>query len=109
MSQFHYRAYNTAGETISGSIEADSLSALDARLRSAGVWLLEAREGGVVAATTFFSVYNRFFVFLFVRGLFLFDILMFLSTFLNIYWPFSDSYWFFDRSYWPFICSSAFF
>jgi type IV pilus assembly protein PilC len=45
MSQFHYRALNASGEAIAGTVEADSPSALEARLREAGAWLLEAREG----------------------------------------------------------------
>jgi type IV pilus assembly protein PilC len=46
MSLFHYRAYDTAGETITGALEADSRSTLETRLRAAGIWLLEAREHG---------------------------------------------------------------
>lgn len=45
MSLYHYRAYSATGETISGALEADSLSTLEARLRAAGSWLIEAREG----------------------------------------------------------------
>ena len=40
MSLFHYRAYDTAGETITGALEADSKSTLETRLRAAGIWLL---------------------------------------------------------------------
>ncbi len=52
MSLFHYKAFSSSGEAVSGAIEADSLAVLEARLRSAGVWLLEAREhgAGLVAA-----------------------------------------------------------
>ena len=46
MSLFHYKAYDAAGTTISGALEADSLSTLENRLRATGVWLLEAREHG---------------------------------------------------------------
>ncbi|RKX35568.1 MAG: hypothetical protein DRP71_03275 [Verrucomicrobia bacterium] len=46
MSLFHYRAYDAAGETITGALEADSRSTLETRLRAAGVWMLEAREHG---------------------------------------------------------------
>ncbi len=46
MSLFHYRAYNAAGETVQGAVEADSLGALENRLRTAGVWLLDARDAG---------------------------------------------------------------
>jgi type II secretory pathway component PulF len=49
MSLFHYRAFNAAGETISGALEADSLTTLEARLRGAEVWLLDAREGDAAA------------------------------------------------------------
>ncbi len=52
MSAFHYRAYNASGQTISGVLEAESVTTLEARLRSAGVWLLEAREGAVLAEAT---------------------------------------------------------
>jgi type II secretory pathway component PulF len=45
MSAFHYRAYNASGQTISGVLEAESVTTLEARLRTAGVWLLEAKEG----------------------------------------------------------------
>src|SRR3954470_18878461 len=45
MSMFHYRAYDAAGKTVSGSLEADSLSSVETRLRNAGIWLLEAKEG----------------------------------------------------------------
>lgn len=50
MSTFHYRAYNAAGETVTGAIDSSSLTTLEARLRSAGLWLLEARAGGAVAS-----------------------------------------------------------
>lgn len=50
MSLFHYKAYNPAGEMISGALEAESVPALEARLRTAGSWLLEARTEGEVAA-----------------------------------------------------------
>jgi len=46
MSLFHYRAFDAAGETITGSLEADSLLTLENRLRAVGAWLLEAREHG---------------------------------------------------------------
>lgn len=45
MSMFQYRAYDAAGKAVTGSLEADSLTAVEARLRNAGIWLLEAREG----------------------------------------------------------------
>jgi len=50
MSLFHYKAYNASGQAISGALEADSLTTLETRLKSAGVWLLDAREGGAVTA-----------------------------------------------------------
>lgn len=50
MSLFHYRAFNAAGETISGALEAESMATLETRLRTAEVWLLEAREGGTAVA-----------------------------------------------------------
>jgi type II secretory pathway component PulF len=46
MSLFHYKAYDAAGATTSGALEADSLTTLENRLRDAGFWLLEAREHG---------------------------------------------------------------
>jgi type II secretory pathway component PulF len=49
MSVFHYRALNAAGKSVTGALEADSLNTLEMRLKSAGVWLLEAKEGGVLA------------------------------------------------------------
>jgi type II secretory pathway component PulF len=49
MSVFHYKAYNAAGQTVSGAIEADNVTTLENRLRLADVWLLEAREGAAVA------------------------------------------------------------
>ena len=49
MSVFYYRAYNANGQTVSGALEADSLGTLESRLRTAGVWLLEAREGASLA------------------------------------------------------------
>jgi type II secretory pathway component PulF len=51
MSAFHYRAYNASGQTISGVLEADSVTTLEARLRTAGVWLLEAKEGAALAGS----------------------------------------------------------
>ena len=46
MSLFHYKAYDAAGATINGALEADSLATLEGRLRATGFWLLEAREHG---------------------------------------------------------------
>jgi type IV pilus assembly protein PilC len=51
MSAFHYRAYNAAGQTITGVLEADSISTVETRLRAAGVWLLEAKEGASLTAS----------------------------------------------------------
>lgn len=49
MSLYHYRAYNAAGETVTGALEADGLLTVETRLRNTGLWLLEAKEGeGVV-------------------------------------------------------------
>jgi type IV pilus assembly protein PilC len=45
MSVFSYRAYDAAGHITSGSLEADSVAALENRLRTAGIWMLEASEG----------------------------------------------------------------
>lgn len=44
MSVYHFRAYNSDGQTISGALEADSLTTLESRLRTNGSWLIEARE-----------------------------------------------------------------
>lgn len=46
MSLYRYRAYNSTGQTVSGALEADSLMTLESRLRSAGSWLIDAREAG---------------------------------------------------------------
>jgi type IV pilus assembly protein PilC len=46
MSLFHYRAFGSTGEAITGALEADSVPILEARLRTAGIWLIEAREHG---------------------------------------------------------------
>jgi len=45
MSLYHYRAYNATGQTVSGAVEADGLLMVETRLRSTGLWLLEAKEG----------------------------------------------------------------
>ena len=45
MSVYHYSAYDAAGKTVTGSLEADSIGSVEARLRSAGIWLMEAKEG----------------------------------------------------------------
>ncbi|RME68796.1 MAG: type II secretion system F family protein [Verrucomicrobia bacterium] len=52
MALFHYRAYNAAGETISGFLEADSVSTLEARLRAAGNWLLDAEASSRAVTDT---------------------------------------------------------
>jgi type IV pilus assembly protein PilC len=49
MSTYHYRAYNADGETVTGALDTSSLGTLEARLRTAGLWLLDAREGGAGA------------------------------------------------------------
>ena len=49
MAAFHYRAYNAAGQTITGVVEADSIGTVETRLRTAGIWLLEAKEGASLA------------------------------------------------------------
>ncbi len=48
MSLYHYRAYNSTGDAVSGTLEADSVATLDTRLRSAGSWLIEAKEGAAI-------------------------------------------------------------
>src|SRR4051812_9882295 len=50
MSIFHYRAYDAAGKSITGSLEADSVGMVESRLRQAGIWLLEAKEGAAFSA-----------------------------------------------------------
>ncbi|HTO04466.1 MAG TPA: type II secretion system F family protein, partial [Opitutus sp.] len=50
MSVFHYRALNATGKPVSGALEAESVSSLEMRLKAAGVWLLDAREGAAMAA-----------------------------------------------------------
>ena len=50
MSVYRYRAYNSAGQTVSGALEADSLATLESRLRTAGSWLIDARESGSTEA-----------------------------------------------------------
>ena len=51
MSLYSYRAYNAAGQVTSGSLEAESLDALEKNLRTAGIWLLEATEGRLARRT----------------------------------------------------------
>lgn len=51
MSVYSYRAYNAAGQVTSGSLEAESLDALEKSLRAAGIWLLEATEGRIARRT----------------------------------------------------------
>lgn len=53
MSMYHYRAYNAAGQTVSGAVEADGLIMLENRLRGTGLWLLEAKEGGEEVSAEF--------------------------------------------------------
>ncbi len=50
MSMYRYRAYNATGQIVHGAIEADSILVAENRLRAAGIWLLEAREGNAVEA-----------------------------------------------------------
>jgi type II secretory pathway component PulF len=50
MSVFHYRALNAVGKPVAGALEADSLGSLETRLRTGGVWLLEAKEGAALAS-----------------------------------------------------------
>ena len=45
MSMYNYRAYDAGGKTITGTLEADSVSSVEAQLRAAGIWLLETKEG----------------------------------------------------------------
>lgn len=45
MRAYSYRAYNATGQVTTGSLEADSIETLENRLRAAGIWLLEAKEG----------------------------------------------------------------
>lgn len=45
MSMYRYRAYNSTGEIVYGAIEADSVIIAENRLRSSGIWMLEAKEG----------------------------------------------------------------
>ncbi len=45
MSMFQYRAYDAAGKTVTGSLEADNITAVETRLKNAGIWLLDAKEG----------------------------------------------------------------
>ena len=45
MSIYHYRAYDAAGKAVTGSLEAESLSVVEAKLRGVGIWMLEAKEG----------------------------------------------------------------
>lgn len=52
MSLFHYKAYSPTGEMISGALEAESLPALETRLRLAGSWLLDVRTDGQPISST---------------------------------------------------------
>ena len=49
MSVFHYRAFDATGKSVAGALEADNVNSLEGRLKAAGIWLLEAREGAAVA------------------------------------------------------------
>jgi type II secretory pathway component PulF len=48
MSVYRYRAYNATGAVVTGTVEADSVPTLEARLRNAGVWLIDAQDGAVI-------------------------------------------------------------
>ena len=48
MSVFHYRALSATGKAVTGALEADSIGTLETRLKTAGVWLLEAKEGAAL-------------------------------------------------------------
>ncbi len=50
MSFYRYRACNSAGENLTGAAEAENVSALENRLRGAGIWLLEAHESQAARA-----------------------------------------------------------
>lgn len=52
MSVFHYKAYNASGDAVTGALEAENLVTLEARLKAAGIWLLDAREGAALAASS---------------------------------------------------------
>ena len=56
MSVYHYRAYNSAGHTVSGVLEADGLLTVETRLRGTGLWLLEAKEGEGIASVEFSNI-----------------------------------------------------
>jgi len=45
MSMYQYRAYNATGKVVYGAIEADDLIVAENRLRAAGIWMLDAKEG----------------------------------------------------------------
>jgi len=49
MSVFHYRAFDAAGKSVAGALEADSISTLETKLKTAGIWLLEAKQGAALA------------------------------------------------------------
>lgn len=48
MGMFHYRALDAGGKTITGALAADNLGSLETRLRSGGIWLLDAKEGAAL-------------------------------------------------------------
>jgi type II secretory pathway component PulF len=50
MSLFRYRALNSAGRTVSGTLEADDLRTVEKHLRNAGIWLLDAEAGAEAVA-----------------------------------------------------------
>jgi len=56
MSIYRYRAYNTAGEVTHGAIEADSPAVAETRLRAAGLWMLDAREGSAAVTGETYSI-----------------------------------------------------
>jgi type IV pilus assembly protein PilC len=49
MSRYNYRAFDAAGKTVTGALEADSVTMLETRLKAAGVWLLDAKVGAAFA------------------------------------------------------------
>src|SRR5688572_27169841 len=50
MSLFRYRALDSAGRTVVGTLEAADVRTVEQHLRNAGTWLLDAEAGAAAAS-----------------------------------------------------------
>jgi type IV pilus assembly protein PilC len=51
MNWYHYRAYDGAGRSVTGALDAENVGHLETRLRAVGMWLLDAAETDARAPT----------------------------------------------------------